>query len=409
MKERFYTYAYDESDALFLMHQHGQKCLSCFIHNATEILIHVSTNFNHIKGTNLSVVSFHHHLENLSLPHLLFILFSLLPSSMRCHLATAITVRTDPPRNPLRAVVKAVTRPFSDGLHLGEHLVAGAIAAAMAVTAVHPMDTVKTVVQSSSKGAPTNSMAAFASTVQSGGLPALYKGLMGSLSGQVPAGAIKFAAFETFTQFASSLSPKKSTGPAVDFVCAALAFVCCSVVFVPGELMKQRLQSGMYPNLGAGVRKIISNEGFSALYTGYSATLLRDIPYTMFEFGLYTQFKKIIRVAMKKETLSSQQEVMLGGLAGGCTGFLTNPLDLAKTRLMTQASLAAGNRYSGVLDVLVKVAKAEGPAGLFRGAPARVMWLIPFTAVYFGAHEASKRALLDFKSEKATAKKAKAS
>ncbi|CAN8075499.1 unnamed protein product [Agarophyton chilense] len=262
------------------------------------------------------------------------------------------------------------------------------------------MDTVKTVVQAASKSSlKVGTFNALSSTLRTGGLPALYKGLGISLGGQVPAGAIKFAAFETLTQFFANSSASGTNGPVVDFSCGALAFIVCSVVLVPAELMKQRLQAGLYPGFVSGIRTILKKEGAKALYTGYGATLLRDVPYTMLEFGLYSQFKKIFRAAVNRPKLTPQEEIALGGIAGGCTGFLTTPLDLAKTRLMTQVSSGSQRQYKGVVDVLLKVLKAEGPSGLFKGSTARVVWLIPFTAVFFGVHEATKRALLNRKLE----------
>lgn len=311
--------------------------------------------------------------------------------------------------NPIAAAARTVSRPLSDGLNLAEHFLAGAVAASFAVTAVHPLDTVKTVIQaagSKSKGALT----ALSAILSSGGVPALYKGLPISLSGQIPASSIKFAAFETFTQFARKVMPQHAANAAVDFTCAAMAFVCCSVVLVPSELMKQRMQAGMYPGLLTGVRTILRKEGPRALFTGYQATLVRDVPYTMLEFGLYSQFKRLVRFLLKKEKLTPRQEVLVGGVAGGCTGWLTTPLDLAKTRLMTQGTAGVGGKqYAGIIDVLIKAARTEGIPGLFKGSAARTLWLIPYTAVYFGVHEASKRALLERKVKgAATAKKLKA-
>ena len=334
---------------------------------------------------------------------------------MRCHLATTVTISPhEHIHTPIQSAVRFITRPLADGLNLTEHLVAGASAAAAAVSIMHPMDTIKTVVQvnrgTASAAANTaatvtqkklTTFSALGLILRDGGLPALYKGLGVTLSGQVPANAIKFTAFETLTQLANSMFPKHAKTPPVDFICGALAFVACSVVLVPSELLKQRLQSGMYSNIRTAVGNIVKQEGPRALFTGYSATLFRDVPYTMLEFGLYSQFKRMLRSLLKKEHLTPQQEIMVGGIAGGCTGFLTTPLDLAKTRIMTSGQTG---KYKGIVDVLVKVAKEEGFGGLFKGSTARVVWLIPFTAVFFGVHEASKRALLNKKLSKATVK-----
>lgn len=292
-----------------------------------------------------------------------------------------------------------LSRPLSDGLNLADHLVAGAAATAAAVTAVHPLDTVKTVMQAAA-GRRVGPLNAAVTVVRRRGLPALYSGVASSLGGQVPSGAIKFAVFETLTQW--SRSRVNIPQPVQDFACAALAFVACSVAFVPGEVLKQRIQAGVSAGFLSGVRDAIRANGIRGLYTGYRATLLRDVPYTMLEFGLYTQYKRLLRTIVKRPKLRPQEEWVMGGLAGGCTGFLTTPLDLAKTRLMTQSSAAAA-RYTGVLDVLSRTARTEGVSGLFRGSSARVAWLVPFTAVFFGVHEASKRALRDRKSPPVTA------
>lgn len=342
---------------------------------------------------------------------------------MRCHLATAVTIDTPrPPQNPVRSIVNFVSKPLADGLLLTDHLVAGAVASAAAVAALHPMDTLKTVIQkaasttttttattmttTASAAAPQslNAVSALFVTLRSGGVPALYRGLAPNLIGQVPAGAVKFAAYESLTQLARTFAPRFGNSSASDYVCAALAFTVCSVVLVPGELLKQRLQAGVYPSMTSAVSNMIRREGLRTMYTGYKATLARDIPYTMLEFGLYAQLKRGVRAMLtaaataagkedKSLSLTSSQELALGGVAGGCTGFLTTPLDVAKTKLMTQGGVGKMREYSGIVDVLVKVGRQEGLQGLFKGSTARVVWLIPFTAVYFGVHEATKRSL----------------
>lgn len=327
---------------------------------------------------------------------------------MRCHLATAATVQVPTAVNPIDAVVQFVTRPLADGLMLTDHLIAGAAASAGAVAAMHPLDTLKTLIQKAAGAAtatapatvggpvppptPTNAIGMLIATLRTKGIGAFYKGLTPNLVSQVPSGAIKFAAYESLTQLTAKFFPDLRGSAVNDYVCAALAFVVCSVTLVPGELLKQRLQAGVYPNMASAFVNILRNEGPRALYTGYAATLIRDVPYTMLEFGLYAQFKRTFRLAKRKEKLTPKEEIALGGLAGGCTGFLTTPLDLAKTRLMTQASGPA-RQYSGVLDALTKIARNEGVPALFKGSIPRVVWLIPFTALYFGIHEATKRTL----------------
>lgn len=309
--------------------------------------------------------------------------------------------------------LRALLKPLEDGLHLGEHMIAGAAAALVAVAAMHPLDTLKTVAQSTSTSVaspgavqlgsgPAGMIAAARMCVSRGGPLALYGGVGASVSGQVPAGAIKLAVYETASQWARKRWPDGNQST-IELVSAAVAFVACSVVLIPSEVLKQRMQAGQFPTIGACIAGIWKQDKLRGFYTGYGATLMRDIPYSMLEFGLFAQFKRLLRTAVQRPRLTAKEEWAMGGLAGGFTGLLTTPLDLAKTRLMTQhlttstQAAATTATYRGIGDVFTKVIQTDGAQGLFRGAPARVTWLIPFTAIYFGVHGMSKRILLERK------------
>jgi hypothetical protein len=90
---------------------------------------------------------------------------------------------------------------------------------------------------------------------------------------------------------------------------------------------------------------IVQTEGIRGLYVGYCATLVRDVPYTMLELGMYENLKKFIQ-SMKKPTinadgsnkLSTTDELLAAAITGGIASFFTTPLDLIKTKLMMQVS-----------------------------------------------------------------------
>lgn len=297
-------------------------------------------------------------------------------------------------------------RPLADGLTILEHMVAGAVAAASSTLVMHPMDTIKTVAQAQGVSA----VSAARGRIGEAGASGLYRGALASVASQAPAGSVKLAVFEGVTQWLRKVRPGISDST-LELGSAAIAFIACSIVLVPGEVVKQRLQAGVGRKVREGiVGQIWRTEGIRGFYSGYQAVLARDVPYTMVEFGCFAKLKRMGRKALGREKLSAGEEWGLGGIAGGFTGFVTTPLDLAKTKLMTQvriapsivgAAVAAGGlaegQYSGVLDVFAKVARKEGLPGLFRGGMARVVWLIPFSAVFFGVHGMSKRVLLQRK------------
>ena len=57
-------------------------------------------------------------------------------------------------------------------------------------------------------------------------------------------GAIKFASFEISKVFVEARVPSKYHY-LTQFACAAMAMLACSVVMVPGEVLKTRMQAGV--------------------------------------------------------------------------------------------------------------------------------------------------------------------
>ncbi|KAK4531891.1 hypothetical protein CCYA_CCYA09G2748 [Cyanidiococcus yangmingshanensis] len=284
----------------------------------------------------------------------------------------------------------------SSELSLWEHLVAGGGATLTAVSVMHPLDTIKIYMQRArmvpAGGGPILrlSMAGAAQEIWAKRGPmGLYTGLGANLSGQVPAGAIKFATYEKLKRHVVQQRLPDAAQGWGEVGSAALAFLACSLVLVPGEVVKSRLQAGLYPSFREALLRILEQDGITGLYAGYWATVTRDVPYTMLEFGLYEQFKRACQWSVQRDRLHSSEEWAMGGLAGGVTGWCTTPLDVIKTKLMT----CSRSQYHGYLDVVRDVWQRERLGGFFTGGLARVLWLVPFTAVFFGSHEIIKRFL----------------
>lgn len=121
-----------------------------------------------------------------------------------------------------------------------------------------------------------------------------------------------------------------------------------SFVYVPSEVLKTRLQlQGRYnnPHFTSGynyrgttdaLRTIVRNEGPSALFYGYGATLWRDLPYSALQFMFYEQGQAWARKWKDGRDIGWQLELLTGAAAGGLAGTITCPLDVVKTRLQTQ-------------------------------------------------------------------------
>eukprot|EP00953_Heterococcus_sp_UTEX-ZZ885_P024613 13455-Heterococcus_DN1.PRE.1 len=104
----------------------------------------------------------------------------------------------------------------------------------------------------------------------------------------------------------------------------------------------------------------------------------------------YEYFKKEW-ARIKGAPLAPWQGSLCGSVAGGIAAAITTPLDVVKTRLMTQAAGSA--QYSGVADCLRQVIRDEGAAALWTGVVPRMTSIAFGGAIFFGAYEYAKAAL----------------
>lgn len=288
---------------------------------------------------------------------------------------------------------------------------AGALATILGVATMFPIDTIKTL-QQSDEGMGLSFLGASKNIFMANGVGGFYHGLGSSSTAEGCAGGIKFSTYEILKKWMSPPRvPSEHYGTAI-FVCAALSFVTASVVIVPGELIKQRLQMGHISSISNGIANIWTMDGPRGFFRGYTSVCMRDIPYTMLELGIYDNMKTFLLGRRRRggeeeganqfrgggegeedTRLYAWEEICAAALSGGITAFLTNPLDMIKTRLMVNAK-----EYSGFRDCLRKTImnknNSGGFASLFRGSLARVTWIMPSTAIYLPAYDFLKRRLM---------------
>ncbi|CAD8065409.1 unnamed protein product [Paramecium primaurelia] len=86
--------------------------------------------------------------------------------------------------------------------------------------------------------------------------------------------------------------------------------------------------------------------------------------------------------------------VMNGAIAGATTVLITNPFDLAKTRLQAQGELVAEGHYkraySGVINTLIKTSSSEGLLAIQKGLQAAIVFQIIMNGLRFGSYEIVK-------------------
>lgn len=202
-------------------------------------------------------------------------------------------------------------------------------------------------------------------------------------------------------EFGKSILSKLEIYPSVLIppTAGAMGNIVSSAIMVPKELITQRMQAGAKGRSWEVLLKILEKDGILGLYAGYSATLLRNLPAGVLSYSSFEYLKAAVLAKTKKANLEPIHSVCCGALAGAISATITTPLDVVKTRLMTQVHGEAANKvasamYSGVSATVQQILREEGWVGFTRGMAPRVVHSACFSALGYFAFETARLTIL---------------
>ena len=158
-----------------------------------------------------------------------------------------------------------------------KNMVASSVASAVGKTLLQPFDSIKTVQQNSQT--KLGMLDAASEILSRGGALSLYSGLGATILGSVPSIAIYFGCYQFFK---GQLLPILGVHFSIA-LSAGLANLFAACVRVPFEIVKQRLQAGVYPDTASAVSGMLSEGGIGAFFIldGMMGQIMRDIPYAI--------------------------------------------------------------------------------------------------------------------------------
>ncbi|OAQ34667.1 mitochondrial carrier protein [Linnemannia elongata AG-77] len=140
---------------------------------------------------------------------------------------------------------------------------------------------------------------------------------------------------------------------------------------------------------------VARHEGFFALYTGLSASLLRQGTYSTVRFGTYDLLKE--KFGPKDGSRIPVSTMLLCGVLAGCVGGgFGNPADVVNIRMVNDGKLPKEQQrhYKHAFDGLFRIVKEEGPAQLMRGLGPNMNRAILMTSSQLVSYDGFKRQLL---------------
>ncbi|KAJ0816340.1 putative mitochondrial carrier protein [Helianthus annuus] len=259
---------------------------------------------------------------------------------------------------------------------------AGGLACALSTSVMHPIDTIKTRVQASTLSFPQ-----MIAKLPELGFRGVYRGSVPAIIGQFSSHGLRTGIFEASKIVLINVAP---TLP--DLQVQSVASFCSTVlgtaVRIPCEVLKQRLQAGIFNNVGEAIICTWQQDGPTGFFRGTGATLCREVPFYVAGMGLYGESKKVVQQALGRE-LEPWETIAVGAISGGLAAVTTTPFDVMKTRMMT----APPGRPVSMSMIALSILRHEGPLGLFKGAIPRFFWIAPLGAMNFAGYELMKNAM----------------
>ncbi|MQK21474.1 solute carrier family 25 protein, partial [Escherichia coli] len=141
--------------------------------------------------------------------------------------------------------------------------------------------------------------------------------------------------------------------------------------------------------------RIVHSDGLSALFSGVSATVLRQTLYSTTRMGLYDVLKHKW-TDHELGTMPLTRKIAAGLVAGGIGAAVGNPADVAMVRMQADGRLPASQRrnYNGVFDAITRMAKQEGIGSLWRGSALTVNRAMIVTASQLASYDQLKETMV---------------
>jgi len=251
-------------------------------------------------------------------------------------------------------------------------------------------------------------------TSRPGGVLNLYAGLGVSALGSMPSVGLYFGVYSYCKKIISPMlkrclgsereDGKKgvcSDGGLHTFsiaLSAAIGNTIASFSRVPYEVVKQCLQTGQYSSTKEALVTMWKAGGLRSFFPlgGVSIQMLRDIPYAIFTLLSYEYIKDnwVLKKSENDPNNRWIRDMIAGATAGGIGSYLTNPLDVIKTRLQTVGSGGVAPYGGSISACAVAVLEEGGLMAFLRGSVPRLMHKIPANGCFFVFYEFFRRMLI---------------
>ncbi|CAL8308583.1 unnamed protein product [Lota lota] len=253
-----------------------------------------------------------------------------------------------------------------------DSLICGAIAGAVAKTAIAPLDRTKIIFQvSSNRFSAKEALRLLYCTYMKDGFLSLWRGNSATMVRVIPYAAIQFCSHDQYKSILGAYYgfQGKALPPLPRFLAGSLAGTTAAILTYPLDMVRARMAvtaREMYSNILHVFVRISQEEGLRTLYRGFTPTILGVIPYSGITFFTYESLKKLHTEKTKRAQPYPHERLAFGACAGMIGQSASYPLDVVRRRMQTAG--VTGSCYSTLLGTMRHIVTTEGVVrGLYKG------------------------------------------
>ncbi|KAG5313306.1 PREDICTED: ADP,ATP carrier protein-like [Acromyrmex echinatior] len=265
--------------------------------------------------------------------------------------------------------------------------IAGGLSAAIAKTAVAPLERVKLLLQvqhASKQIRPEQQYKGMVDALvripRETGFFSFYRGNLANVLRYFPTQALNFAFKDKFKViFLGNVPPDAFWRQFIGNLAAGGAAGATSLVFVyPLDLARTRLAVDVgkgakreFKGINDCIMKIFKSDGFIGLYRGFNVSVQGIVIYRATYFGFYDTVRGML--ADPKST-PLYMNFIIAEIVTTLAGIVSYPFDTVRRRMMMQSGRKKVDiMYKNTLDCWIKITKNEGPKAFFKGAFSNIL------------------------------------
>ncbi|KAK9897638.1 mitochondrial carrier [Cystobasidium minutum MCA 4210] len=175
-----------------------------------------------------------------------------------------------------------------------------------------------------------------------------------------------------------------------------LAASIAAVATHPLDVSKVRMQTSKHRSMFKVLTTSIKTDGIvKGAYAGLSASLLRQLTYSLTRFAVYDKTKEYLAHG-NDGPLPIWKLAIAGSAAGAAGGLAGNPADIVLVRMISDVNRPAEqqHKYKHAIQGVTRVVKEEGAMSLFRGLGPNVTRAILMNSSQLASYDFFKRLLL---------------